>query len=321
MEWGIRMPDRAAPPVFVIEMKECPIRPSPSRVRITSPWLDLARLATGRLRREERCHVFVPESRFREDPNAHARFKKSMTVVAEDPSPRKLLSMVDDLRRCACDYVFGPETMGGGASTGGGAGHGGGASTHGTAGTHGIAGTGDTIAIMAASLDVPVRLAFSEAWPEEVLEGLLDYFLGSPTLTAPIEPFYSLAGAIGRGRQVTLWQLFNEVLGRDYFVDADGRVSLAARWAERGMFFGTAGAGVNGFKDSELWAEIEGLKKKLFTSQAPCAFCEHYPYCGGFWSATGRAAQTCATWRRLMDRLVAAYRQEKGGDRKGRGDA
>ena len=88
------MPDRAGPPVFVIEMKECPIRPSPSRVRITSPWLDLARLATGRLRREERCHVFVPESRFREDPNAHARFKKSMTVVAEDPKFRTQVRVI-----------------------------------------------------------------------------------------------------------------------------------------------------------------------------------------------------------------------------------
>ena len=275
------MPDELTPSKFVIAMKGYSAGPALSDVRVTLSSLDLRRLVRGRLRPGETRHVLAPESRFIEAPEAWGRFKKSMTVVAEDPSPRKLLAMVDALRRCASDYLFTPEAAGDG-----------------------------TIAIMAASLGVPVRLACREDWSEAVLANLLDYFLHSPALAVPIEPIYSLAGAIGQQHQVTLWQLFDEALGRNYFIDSEQRVSLAERWAERGLFFGNLSEGQNGFKDSKLWADLDGLKQRLFAARTPCAFCEHYPYCAGFWTTARRADETCAMWRRLMDRLAAAYKQE-----------
>ncbi len=275
------MPDQRGQPRFVIAMNDYPIGPAPSDVRITSPRLDLPRLARGRLRPGETPHILVPENRFIEAPEAYARFKKTMTVLAETPSPRKLLAMVNPLRSLASYYLFNPATIGDG-----------------------------TIAIMAASLQVPVRLACSEDWPEHVLENLLDYFLHSPALEVPIEPFYSLAAAIGQQRKVTFWQLFDEALGRDYFIDSEHRVSLAPRWARRGLFFGTVNEPSSGFRNSPLWSDLDGLKHRLFASQATCAFCEHYLYCRGFWTTAEQAEPTCAMWRRLMDRLAGSYKPE-----------
>lgn len=283
------MPDQSSSSRFVVALEECPHPSLPGEMKVTTAWLDLPRLTEGRLRREEKRHAIVPERRFAEEPARYGRFRKSLTVVAQEATPKKLLGMANDLRRYAGDYLFTPSTIGDG-----------------------------TMAIMAASLDVPVRLAFSEDWPEDMLGSVLEYFLTSPTLNVPIEPFYSLAGSIGRQREVTLWQLFDEVLGRNYFVDSRGRVSLSARWADRGAFFGDAGDGGNGFAGSELWTDLNGLKQRLFTSQAPCAFCEHYPWCAGFWTTTRQADEACAMWRRLMDRLLAAYRQQKAGPREGR---
>jgi len=319
--------ENPAPARFLVTIRDYPIAPAPTEVLISTHRLDLPRLVGGRLQRQEQRHAFVPESRFIESPCDWAEFRKSVTVVAEDPSPRKLQAMADDLRRYAREYLFPLETL-----------------------------EDPAPAIMAASLQIPVRLAYSDMPPRAVLEDLLDHFLHSPTLSVPIEPFYSLARAIGQRRDLTLWAVFGEALGRNYFVDVDRRVSLSPRWAGRGMFFGAVGEGTDGLCDrirtgnayqspkrqrgvkrrrgvmtpvatapgsdkgctfthadmenSELWRLLAGLKQRLFVSQAPCSFCAHYPYCGGIWTTARQPEKACSTWKHLMDSLVGAFRRE-----------
>lgn len=268
----------------VITVDEYPTECGPHAVQIRSETLDWARLARGDLRPHEGRHVFVPQSRFQDRAEEYARYRKCVTVEAEAPTPRTLLAMVENLRQYAAEYRFTPEDMGDG-----------------------------TIAIMAASLRVPVRLAYSAHWSEEVLSELLDYFLHSPTLDVPIEPFFSLAGAIGQQNKVTLWELFDEVVGQHYFVDTQRQVSLSRRWADRDMWFGDATESTHGFETSELWNTLEELRQRVFSMQTPCAFCEHYPYCEAFWMTAEHADESCRVWRGLMDRMVAAFRDQTAG--------
>ena len=235
--------------LHVITVAACPTECGPHAVQFRSETLDLARLARGEVRPDEGRHIFVPERRFQEGADKYARYRKCTTVEAESPTPRTLLAMTENLRQYATEYRFTPEAMSDG-----------------------------TVAIMAASLGVPARLAYSEDWTEELLGELLDYFLHSPTLNVPIEPFFSLAGAIGQQNRVTLWELFDEVGGQHYFVDSQGRVSLSRRWADRGMWFGDVSSGTGGFAKSELWNTLDELRQRVFAMQTPCAFCEHYPY-------------------------------------------
>jgi hypothetical protein len=235
----------------------------------------------GDVRLGEGRHIFATEQHFQDSPDEYTRFRKCITVDAEAPTPRLLLTLAPSLRQQAAEYRFAPASVGDGI-----------------------------VPIMAASLGVPVRLAYSEEWTEEILSELLDYFLYSPTLDVPIEPFFSLAAAIGQQDRVTLWELFDEVVGQHYFVDAEGRLSLSRRWADRGMWFGEVSKGTDRFETSQLWSSLAELRQRVFAMQTPCAFCEHYPYCEAFWMTAERSEETCRLWRGLMDRMAAAFRQE-----------
>lgn len=275
------MPESASSPTAQVLLRNVPVGPVTCDLRVATHELDLQRLSHKRFMREEIRHAFVGEERFHPRPREWSSFRKNLTVIAENPAPRRLLGMIDELRRLATDYLFTPASIGDG-----------------------------TMAIMAASLDVPVRLAFSEDWPEDVLNEILDYFLHSPTLSAPIEPFYTLAGAVAGQSEATFWDIFGERLGRHWYIDDERRVTLSPRWAEQGRFFGSADDSDAALRESALWTELSGLRDAMFIQQKPCAFCAHFPCCAGFWTTTTRAGETCAMWQRIMDRLAAAYREQ-----------
>ncbi len=266
---------------YIITVAPCSAFPVADYIRIRSPELDLPRQASGRLRPHEGRHLFVPETRFAEARGRHANQQKSMTVLADNPSPRKLLEMTPYLHRFAAEYVFTPKTVGDG-----------------------------TVVMMALSLNVPVRLEYGEDYDEDVLSELLDYFLHSPTLAVPLEPFFSLAGTISGQGGGTPWELYHEVLGQNYHVDSAGRVTLSRRWAEQGDFFGAADDDPATFAQSALWQRLSGLRRKVFTSQSPCAFCEHFPPCEAFYTTAKRGDEMCALWRRLLERMTSAYQRQ-----------
>ena len=265
---------------FVVTIRNPQNMPIPCDVRVIRKSLDWPHFTNGAPGEQNTWQIIVRENLFTEKPDWFAPYQERLLLVAQDPSPRKLLAMLDDLRRYAGHYQFTPETIG-----------------------------DTTTAIMAASLNVPVHLAFSEEWPAEILNELLDYFLRSLALQVPIEPFYFLATALGQQHQGNLWEYYQEVLGRNFFIDQRKRITLSSRWADREMFFGSLDQKGKDLNESRLWADLQGLDKQLFISQSPCAFCEHYKYCAGFWRTTGQAEATCGIWRGLMDRLANASKE------------
>lgn len=274
------MPDESNRASLVVTLRNPCNLPMLGDVRVARESLDWPQLVHGVPGLRDTWQVTIKEHDFADKPDRFASFQGRLIIVAEDPSPRKLLAMLDDLRRYGGHYEFSPESM-----------------------------QDPTVAIMAASLNVPVRLAFSEDWSAETMGDLLDYFLRSLALQVPIEPFYFLASAVSEQHESTLRDHYHEVLGRSYFVDPRHRVTLSPRWAEREMFFGTIEQSEAHFQTSSLWTELQGWEQRIFVAQEPCAFCEHYRYCAGFWRTTRQADKTCGLWRGVMDRLVEACKE------------
>ncbi|NLE59808.1 MAG: radical SAM protein [Planctomycetes bacterium] len=270
---------------FVVTIERPEGWPMLDFVRIVTPQPDLERLALGRLDPQERARGLVSLERFLASPTEYKPFARQLTIMAgpeslrHDSAEPAREALFDSLRRLRAELMFSAATIGDG-----------------------------TFARQAADAGVPVRLEFGIDYDEAVLSDLLHHFLHTPTLRVPIEPFFTLAGAIGGQRRLTLWQIFDNLLGRCLFVDAQQRVSVSRWYAQRGVFLGKVGDGIESMRESAAWTQIEARAERVFIEQTPCAFCEHYPYCGGIWRATSEADAACFVWQRLMDRMVQAYR-------------
>ena len=124
----------------------------------------------------------------------------------------------------------------------------------------------------------------------------------------PVEPFAAVAHSIARGRGPDLWQAYREELGRDFFVDVEGRVSLSERWAKQGRFFGTVRDDLDVYEASDLWRELATWRQHVFAEVRACATCAHFPPCGGFWLADGSEEAACSGWQAAFQLLSDAWR-------------
>ena len=263
----------------VVRLDNHPGFPVPNGVVVRPSHLELSRLGRRAFTRQDGLDVIVTDAHFLECPERYAA--NAVTILAENLTPRSLLSMLEHLREREATCAFTPETVGDG-----------------------------TMAMMAASLGVPVSLLVTEGWSEEVLRRLLDYFLHSPALDVEIEPFFAMSQCIGASEHRTLWDLSDEVLGTNWFIDEDGRVSLSKRWANAGEYFGHMDDPVETLRESDLWRRLGVLKRETFTEQKECAFCKHYPFCAGYWTTSAQSEEECAMWQRLMDEVQQAFRVE-----------
>lgn len=217
---------------------------------------------------------------FLEHPDVFGVHGPAVTVTATEPAPR--VADVLARRPRGLVYVFTPASIGDGAP-----------------------------AIEASLAGAPVRLSPEASWPDGVLERLADHFLHAEGLEVPVEPFATVTRAIARGKGPDLWHAWHEMPGRDFFVDRESRVSLSARWAAQGRFFGTLDDDPDDYETSDLWREVASWRERVFTEMGVCSTCEHFPACGGFWLADGSDASVCAGWQRALALLVAAWRAHR----------
>lgn len=166
-------------------------------------------------------------------------------------------------------------------------------------------------AIEASLAGAPVRLGSQARWPDGVLELLAEHFLYAEGLEVPVEPFALVTRAVARGKGPDLWHAFHEVLGRDFFVDREGRVSLSARWAARGRYLGTVADDLDVFEASDLWRDVASWRERVFADVGVCSTCEHFPACGGFWLAYGSDEDACRGWQHALGLLAAAWRAHR----------
>ncbi|MGQ9650091.1 MAG: radical SAM protein [Phycisphaerae bacterium] len=272
-------------PRFVVTIEQPQGWPMLDFVRIVTLRPDIERLALGRLDPQERARGLVTLEHFLASPGDYGPFARQLTILAgrgslcHDIAEHGRQALLGMLRRLRAELMFSPATI-----------------------------DDSSFACRAADAGVPVRLEFDIDYDEAVLSGLLDHFLHTPTLHVPIEPFFTLAGTIGGQRRLTFWQIFDNLPGRCFFVDAQQRVSVSRWYAQQGAFLGKVGDGIEVMRESAAWRQVEHYAERVFIEQTPCAFCEHYRYCGGLWRAASDADAACFTWRRLMDRMLEAYR-------------
>jgi hypothetical protein len=151
-----------------------------------------------------------------------------------------------------------------------------------------------------------VRLSPSTAWASSALERVVDYYLHSPALAVPIQPFHVISERLAGEGHTTLWAAFGEVLGTNYTIDRARRVSLGRRWLDRGRAFGTADDPIESYERSALWQHVAGLRHRLLAALGQCATCRHFLYCEGYFAALEPSAPPCAAWRVAFDRLADA---------------
>ena len=162
-------------------------------------------------------------------------------------------------------------------------------------------------ALMAASLDMPVVLEPVGIYDLDAMDDYLSYYLHAPNLRAPIHPFAHLGRGIATGGRNTLSKTYHEVLGADFFIDVQSRVSLSPRWAAAGRFFGNVGDHLDDFKASALWQHLEGQPRRVFAEMTACSTCPHYAVCSGFLLAGVTENESCDVWRDAMGRITQAY--------------
>ncbi len=260
---------------YTFTVVDHPLLPVPNRVRISTSHFEPSRIARGVIRRDEQISCVVHELQAsRDEPWIH-RFTSTLVVVSEDCSMDRLLDLSPRLREFGCRCLVGPDRP-------------------------------DVVSVvmLIASQGVPVRLDVSGDWSEDALDALREYFLFSPALSVPIEPFYTVSSALGdpQGRY-SLWETYGEVPGSDFFIAADGRLSLSEAWIEAGQCFGHVDQDRDVFMASDTWRRMEDMWIETFNKRTECSYCQCYLYCRGY-LVFGRMKRVgCAVWKRQFQQL------------------
>ena len=168
---------------------------------------------------------------------------------------------------------------------------------------------------VATALGFPVELAPPfDAYGEELLAEVADYYLHHRLLRVPVEPLHTLfMHMVGRPKG-TLWQLYHEAPHRFAWVDEAGRASASERWATAGRYYDGSEPGA--WSASDLAQELLSLQQRLFDEASPCTTCPAFPTCGGFLTAVGRGE--CTAWRATVERLDDESRELRAAVREAR---
>ncbi len=277
MRQASREPRRRPAGDYVITV-ETPDASTGARLRIRSPRLDLPRQSTGRLLRDETSQIVITDKQLGRALDPASTVGSRPLVLGTDADVDHFLGLVDPLRKLQAVYIVTPQTLKDG-----------------------------TLAMLAASLSIPVWLEGPDDWDQEVLLELVDYYLHSAALRVPIQPLHQMAVATARRGQASFAALFDEQLGRNFYV-SQGRATLSPRWAARDLFFGTLEQDVVAFHESPLWKQLEQREHRIFAGKLACSFCPHFPCCRGLWAALPDCEPLCSNWLPVLDRLARTQR-------------
>ena len=145
---------------------------------------------------------------------------------------------------------------------------------------------------------------------DRILKRALDFYVHSPMLNMPIEPFHSLLCTISQGLNLTLWDIAGERVAYNFFVSDGGEVSLSRRWHARGFNYGSMNEPGDNLKETDLFRRLSSFRFALFQSCDLCVFCAHLDLCGGFLRAL-EANWPCDSWRQVFHTLCQEAKNAK----------
>ena len=142
---------------------------------------------------------------------------------------------------------------------------------------------------------------------------ILDFYLFTKSLSAPIEPFHSLLlSALRRSGRTLLNVWFGNPLAH-FYVHESGAVSLCRSWSERAdKVYGQADQEPGDWQASRAYREMERL---VASPSGPCESCPVRHLCGGALLLVRPGAE-CDYWREALERVrIVAARFQRSSQR------
>jgi len=156
------------------------------------------------------------------------------------------------------------------------------------------------------SLQMAVPLADPDCIDLADLNSLVSYvLLTGATRTVHIEPLASMVNTAAGREEQTLWDVANESVRHNLFVDDAGQVSVSARLAPTHHFGTLADLADGSIKSSAAYQRLHGYTEGLFRSQSVCSTCRAYPLCGG-WLRYADPEYDCEVWQLVINSLQDA---------------
>ncbi|MFC1924035.1 hypothetical protein ACFLXA_01540 [Chloroflexota bacterium] len=149
-------------------------------------------------------------------------------------------------------------------------------------------------------LRFPVHIATDHpsTSPDTLLQAL-DFYLHSPLLNIPLEPFHTLLITQGKGKGLSLWDIEKERSSLNFYIH-ENNISLSRRWLDRKKYFGELDNTWTAIMNSDLIIELKSLKNTLFKNKAICIFCPHLDLCNGFLKAAD-IERPCDDWKAVFN--------------------
>jgi len=127
----------------------------------------------------------------------------------------------------------------------------------------------------------------------------LDFYLHSPLLNVPIEPFHTLLITQGKRTGFSLWDIEKERSSVNFYLH-ENNISLSRRWLDGKKYFGELDNTWTDIMNSDFMIELKSLKYTLFTTNAACIYCPHLDICDGFLKAVD-IERPCDDWKAVFN--------------------
>jgi len=160
-------------------------------------------------------------------------------------------------------------------------------------------------------LKIPFHLdAGAVVEDNDVLAGVIDYFLYSSLLSSPIAPFDVLIQNEIQGRGFTLWHTECEKVGRHFYVSDEGLIYLSERYTGGNTVLGSVNDTWESIIDSDRYGKLKDFKNSLFRNDAECVYCPYYNMCEGFVKAVDND-RSCEAWKQAFLKIKNEVKKVK----------
>lgn len=149
---------------------------------------------------------------------------------------------------------------------------------------------------------VPYFIPDNENMDSTILQNIWEYYLHNQFLKIPIQPLHALLINKCRKKGPSLWNLQHEQVGKSFYIDEKGSISLSSEFLTQGYIFGSLNDSYTDLLHSGAYERLSAFNQTLFQNQIECMYCAHMPVCRGYFKRFSLDSQ-CVHWKKLFDSM------------------